>query len=201
MSPGAGALPNSESPDAPLSLARAGVDGASEPDGGCSGSVPARSCVSSSLVALGPGNGVATPPKTLHRNPRPLAILPVPRREIASVHGQSTGCLGGGTQKTAACQSSNKLRFDCRTHFRSQVEFLAVYESYVHTHVRLHSPILTGYDRALFPRIVDIVVFEQCYAALAARTECRSKRKAGNKCTFSLSPHRSHLWLIHHLSR
>ena len=39
------------------------------------------------------------------------------------------------------------------------------------------STILTGYDRAVLPRIVAIFVLETCYAAVAARSKRRSKRK------------------------
>ena len=51
----------------------------------------------------------------------------------------------------------------------------------IESYVRLHSPRLTGYDRAIFPRIFDIFLFEHCYAAVAARTGRRLNRKAGNE--------------------
>ena len=54
------------------------------------------------------------------------------------------------------------------------------------------SPRITGYDRALLPRIVDSFVLERCDAAVATRTERRSKRKGGHKYTFSSRPHRPH---------
>ena len=38
-------------------------------------------------------------------------------------------------------------------------------------------PRLTGYDRALLPSIVDIFVLEHCYAAVATKSERRSKRR------------------------
>ena len=66
----------------------------------------------------------------------------------------------------------------------------AVLEPYGHTFGS--SPRLTGYDRALLPRIVDIFVLEHCYAAVAARKERRSKRKGDHKYAFSLCLHPSH---------
>ena len=62
-------------------------------------------------------------------------------------------------------------------------------EPYVHTFGS--SPRLTGYDRALHLRIINIFVLEHCYAAAAARSECRSKRNGGHEYTFSLCPHHS----------
>ena len=51
-------------------------------------------------------------------------------------------------------------------HFRSQVEFCGLCSSLTFG----SSPRLSGYDRALRPRIVYIVVLEHCYAAVGGRT-------------------------------
>ena len=56
-----------------------------------------------------------------------------------------------------------------RTHFRSQVEFCGLCSSITFG----SSPRLSGYDRALHPRIVDIFVVEHCYAAVAWRSKLR----------------------------
>ena len=53
-----------------------------------------------------------------------------------------------------------------RTHFRSQVEFCGLCSSITFG----SSPRLSGYDRALHPRIVDIFVLEHCYDTAAGRS-------------------------------
>ena len=53
-----------------------------------------------------------------------------------------------------------------RPHFRSQLEFCGLCSSLTFD----FSPRLSGYGRALHPRIVDIFVLEHCYAAVAGRT-------------------------------
>ena len=77
-----------------------------------------------------------------------------------------------------------------RTHFRSQVELYGLCSSLTFG----SSPRLSGYDRALHPRMVDIFVLDHCHAAVAARTERRSKRKRGvTNIPFTLCPYRSQL--------
>ena len=52
-----------------------------------------------------------------------------------------------------------------RPHFRSQVEFCGLCSSLTFG----SSPKLSGYDRPLHHRIVDIFVGEHCYATVAGR--------------------------------
>ena len=60
----------------------------------------------------------------------------------------------------------NRILIDVlsRTHVRSQVEFCGLCSSLTFG----SSPRLSGYDRPLHPRIVDIFVLEHCYASVVA---------------------------------
>ena len=75
-------------------------------EGGCSASVSVRSRDSSSLVALRSEEWCGDPSEVPPPEASVPGVPPVLRCGIASVHVPCPGHLGGGAQKTAACQSN-----------------------------------------------------------------------------------------------
>ena len=70
----------------------------------------------------------------------------------------------------------NRIYFNCRTLFRPQFEFCGL-SSTLTWHTFGSSLRLTGHDRAILPRIVDIFVLEHLYAVVTARAERHSERR------------------------